>query len=701
MKTGGRALSDDILKQDVRYVKGVGPRRLEMLHKLGIHTIGDLLYHFPRDYEDRTQIKRIRDLRLGERATLRVRVEGVKTTRTRRRREIVYVAFRDETGVIIGVWFNTRYLRPEKFPEGREMYVTGKVEYYEAAQRVQMVSPQCEPTESESGHTGFGAAILPVYPLTEGINQGLLRQIARRVVEAHADDVPECLPPDIIRRRRLLPVADAVRNMHFPESRETASRARFRLVYEECLVVELAMALRRRSVRVEPGHAFRITERVDKRIRALFPFDLTATQEKVIAEISGDMSRPQPMNRLLQGDVGSGKTAVALYALLVGIANKTQAAIMAPTEILAEQHFRKFGRYLENSRVRTALLSGSATSAKRRENLEGVRSGEVDLVVGTHALVQKGVGFGRLGVVVIDEQHRFGVMQRADLRMKGTRPDVLVMTATPIPRTLALTVFGDLDVSTIDELPPGRLRPTTRWARGTDEPKMWEFVRERLDRGEQAFVVCPLVEESEKIDLRAATEEAARLQKQVFPDYRVGLLHGRMGGRRKQEVMADFRSGETQVLVSTVVVEVGIDVPNATVMVVEHAGRFGLATLHQLRGRIGRGGTKAWFFMFDEPTSEEGKKRLAVIEGTCDGFRLAEEDLRLRGPGDFLGTRQHGLPELQLTDPIRDFSILRRARTDAFRLVEKDGMLSNPQHQGLRRLLAERCRGRLHLMDVG
>jgi ATP-dependent DNA helicase RecG len=466
-------------------------------------------------------------------------------------------------------------------------------------------------------------------------------------------------------------------------------------------VLELGMAMRRVHLRHEPGIAFQITPRIDEHFRALFPFKFTKAQERVMAEIAADMRDPAPMNRLLQGDVGSGKTAVALYPLLVAVANKYQAAIMAPTEILAEQHYLRFSEFLRHGRVRMALLKGGASAAERRDILDRAARGELDLVIGTHALIEEDVDFARLGAVVVDEQHKFGVLQRHKLRRKGVNPDVLVMTATPIPRTLALTVFGDLDVSMLDEMPPGRHPILTQWVAPKDVAATFDFLTRRLREGEQGYVVYPLVEESDKLELGAATKMAERLQRGPLRQFRVGLLHGRMSSDEKEHVMRAFRGHEMDVLVATQVVEVGVDVANATVMIVEDADRFGLAQLHQLRGRIGRGSGHSWCFLVAKGASQESRDRLSVLVKTCDGFKIAEEDLRMRGPGEFLGTRQHGLPELHFGDPINDFSVLQAARRDAFQLVAGDPQLAKPGHAPLRQALEERFKGRMDLIHVG
>ena len=687
----------DDLNRSIQYVKGVGPRRVTQLAKLGVHTVAEALNFFPRGYEDRSVIRKIKDLRVGERATLRVRVVDVEVRRTRKGRDMARVLFEDDTDTIEAVWFNTRYWSADRFEHGRELLVTGKVDSYDG---LQLVSPQCEPVGSQEG---FGDAVLPQYPLTEDLSQWVVRKVMRRVVDEYADLIEEFLPRELLEARGFLNINDAYRNIHFPETGEMARLARKRLIYSEFLLLELGMALRRRRVRREDkGCAFDVTEAIDRRIRKRFPFTLTPAQERVITEIREDMRAPLPMNRLLQGDVGSGKTAVALYALLVAVANGRQAAIMAPTEVLAEQHMRTFGEYLKGSRVRIERFTGGARAAERREGLARLAAGEIDIAVGTHALVQSDVEFKDLGLVVVDEQHKFGVLQRAELRRKGRHPDVLVMTATPIPRTLALTVFGDLDTSILDEMPPGRRPAQTRLgATELERRKTYDFIRRRLADGEQAFIVYPLVEETDKSELQAATQEAERLQAGEFRDYEVGLLHGRMKPEEKDRIMRAFRDGEIRVLVSTVVIEVGVDVPAASVMVVEHAERFGLAQLHQLRGRIGRSADtrQAWFIMFSDSRGEDTTRRLQVIVDTTDGFRIAEEDLRIRGPGEFFGPRQHGLPDLIIGDLVEDVEALLEARRDAFGIVAEDADLS--AHPLLKQKMEAKYAGKLELIRVG
>jgi ATP-dependent DNA helicase RecG len=686
------------LQDSVQYSKGVGPKRLELLKRLGIETLRDLLYFVPRGYEDRSLITPISRLRVGERATIKARVVAAEKFRVRGGREMAHVEVEDDSGRLTCTWFHTRFFREQDFPAGREMLFTGKADSYNGLPR--MISPEHE--LSDEGEMFFGPHILPIYPLTEDLNQNALRRVMKEAVGENAGLVEDMFDAAFLKEHNLPALADAIRNIHFPETPQAAAQARRRLAYDELFLLELGMAQRRRDIRREDaGLSFQVTPEIDQRIRRRFPFKLTGAQERAIAEIAADMRSPKAMNRMLQGDVGSGKTVVALYAMLVAVANRCQAALMAPTEILATQHFETIQRYLAGSRVRTALLVGGRSARERKQDLERVAAGEADLVVGTHALVEGDVAFKKLGLVVVDEQHKFGVIQRAKLRQKGRHPDVLVMTATPIPRTLALTVFGDLDLSTLDEMPPGRQPVRSKWYPPEKLEAAYEFIRARINAGEQAFVVYPLVEESEALDLKAATTSAEHLQRKVFPEFRIALLHGRMRPDEKDRVMSEFRAGRYHILVSTIVVEVGIDIPNATIMVIEHAERFGLAQLHQLRGRIGRGSRPSFLLLFAEPKGEEPRKRLNIICSTTDGFRIAEEDLKLRGPGEFFGTRQHGLPELRVADIINDYALLQLARRDAFRIVADDPGLAKPEHAKIRARLEEAFKNRLDLIRIG
>ena len=665
---------DNPLQKPLQYLKGVGPKRAELLGRLGLFTPQGLLYFLPRDYQDRSQITPIKDVKFGSIATVKGTVLDVGLKPTRGRRTLLEVLVDDRTGTIAATWFNQPFLA-EKFRKGQEVLLHGKIGSYKY---LQIVNPEFEfldegrgnPPEADS--RSYASGIVPIYPLTEGIGQGYLRRLAMRALEECVPYLEEVIPPSLQRLRRLMPLQEAVKEVHFPASMEAMRRARKRLVYEELFLFQMAVALRRNRVRQEKGYAFSIGPNVDVHVRRLFPFRLTGAQERAIGDIRRDMESPRPMNRLLQGDVGSGKTVVALYAMLAAVANGFQAALMAPTEILAEQHYRTLERYLARARVKVALFVGG--SPGRKENLEALAKGEIDIAVGTHALVSRDVHFKKLGLAVVDEQHKFGVLQRAGLRLKGHRPDVLVMTATPIPRSLSLTLFGDLDVSIIDEMPPGRPPVKTLWVSRKRLQEASEFLRCRLREGRQVFVVYPIIEESERLDLRSA-KEGARLFQKYFPEFRVEPLHGRMSSAEKERIMRDFRERRIHILVSTVVIEVGIDVPNATIMVIEHAERFGLAQLHQLRGRIGRGTEQSNCLLFAEPGSLEAKKRLEVFTRTNDGFIIAEEDLKLRGPGELFGTRQHGLPDLKVADLVRDLPLLVQAREDAFRLVETDATL--------------------------
>lgn len=691
------------LQKPLQYLKGVGPKRAELLGRLGLFTPQGLLYFLPRDYQDRSQITPIKDVKFGSTATVKGTVLDVGLKPTRGRRTLLEVLVDDRTGTIAATWFNQPFLA-EKFRKGQEVLLHGKIGSYKY---LQIVNPEFEFLDEGRGDlTGRGdppgrpyAGIVPIYPLTEGIGQGYLRRLAMRALEECVPYLEEVIPPSLQRLRRLMPLQEAVKEVHFPASMEAMRRARKRLVYEELFLFQMAVALRRNRVRQEKGYAFSIGPNVDVHVRRLFPFRLTGAQERAIGDIRRDMESPRPMNRLLQGDVGSGKTAVALYAMLAAVANGFQAALMAPTEILAEQHYRTLERYLAHARVKVALFVGG--SPRRKENLEALAKGEIDIAVGTQALISRDVHFKKLGLVVVDEQHKFGVLQRAGLRLKGHRPDVLVMTATPIPRSLSLTLFGDLDVSIIDEMPPGRPPVKTLWVSRERLQEAYEFLRCRLREGRQVFVVYPIIEESERLDLRSA-KEGAKLFQKYFPEFRVEPLHGRLSSAEKERIMRDFRERRIHILVSTVVIEVGIDVPNATIMVIEHAERFGLAQLHQLRGRIGRGAEQSNCLLFAEPASLEAKKRLEVFTRTNDGFIIAEEDLKLRGPGELFGTRQHGLPDLKVADLVRDLPLLVQAREDAFRLVETDATLKKfPTLKGRLRGSSQGGLSRLGLVSVG
>ena len=690
---GRKPVSAPDLDTDVRYVKGVGERLAKVMGKTGIFTARDLLMHFPHRHEDRTHFRRISELRHGEMATIRGRVLVADNLRTPRAQMLLTeVAVQDDSGTVSLVWFNQWYLK-NRFLKllGKDIVAYGAAQF--SARGIEIVNPEWEEVGDGSDPLSSNR-IVPVYPLTEGLYQGTVRRIIHNALGKFLPAVDDVLPSEVLDRRDLVDAACALENIHFPESQSALSAARFRLVYEEFFLLQLALALRKQSITTDqPGIAFGVTPECTEAFYELLPFELTAAQKNVIAEIERDMSRSSVMNRLLQGDVGSGKTVVAVAAMMVAIHNGWQAALMAPTEVLAEQHYLVLSRMLEGLDVSVVLLTGSLTAAEKRKAKERIASGEVQVAIGTHALIQEGVEFKRLGLVVVDEQHRFGVLQRAAIREKGWNPDVLVMTATPIPRTLALTVYGDLDLSIIDEMPPGRKPVRTHWRAADQREQVYDAALKLVRQGRQVYVVCPLIEESEKLQAKAATDLGERLKQEVFSEFDLAVLHGQMKPAEKDDVMRRFRDGQIQVLVSTTVIEVGIDVPNACVMLVEDAERFGLAQLHQLRGRVGRGGHQSYCVLIADPGTEEGRERLAVMARTNDGFEIAEEDLRLRGPGEFYGTRQSGLPSLRIANVLRDVDILEKSREDAFALVKADAGLALPEHARLRAEILRRFEG--------
>jgi ATP-dependent DNA helicase RecG len=669
------ASSSDPLQSPLQYLKGVGPRRAADLLRVGLATIEDLLYRFPIRYEDRGSFQTIAALRPGNAASVAGEVVscGVRPTR-RPRFKIFEVLLRDGTGSMRAVWFNQPFLADIFHPRQR-VILYGKLEL--TSHGLQLQNPQYEILKSddegddETLHTG---RIVPVYEKTGNLTTKMQRVLVHHALEQLPAELADPLPPAVRSRANLIDRRQALAEIHFPaagtpldELQRFRAPAQRRVIFEEFFLFQAGMVLRRRRADADrKGRSVQVTDEIRESARRVLPFRLTGDQKKALAEIVSDMKRPQPMNRLLQGDVGSGKTIVALMAALVAMENDFQVAFMAPTEILAEQHFITIRKLLEQSRFRLALLTGATPARKRREIQAELAAGSIQLVVGTHALVQDPVAFRELGLAIIDEQHRFGVMQRATLRTKGLHPDVLVMTATPIPRTLALTAYGDLDTSVMREMPPGRHPIKTIAKPESRRDEIYEFVRRQMDDGRQVYVIYPLVEESAKVDLKAATEMADHLAQDVFPAYRVGLLHGRLKQDVKDRVMGEFARGELHLLVSTTVVEVGVDVPNAALMVVEHAERFGLSQLHQLRGRVGRGPHQSYcVLLYQSPLTEQGRDRLKALTETTDGFEIAERDLQLRGPGDFFGTRQSGMPTLRVGDLLRDHQLMEDARREA------------------------------------
>jgi ATP-dependent DNA helicase RecG len=689
--TGERPPGERALEAPITVLRGVREGLAAKFARLGVHTVRDALYFFPRRHNDFAHIRKIAELVVGQEQTVIVNVWSAEDTRIGRRLRGTEAWVADETGMMRVVWFNQPYLA-RQLRTNAPLVLSGRVNLYKGQKTLE--SPEWELLESEDlVHTG---RLVPVYPLTSGLPARTARRTVRDALDTYLEALPDPLPEGLRRRRRLWRLQKAVRQMHYPDGWQELDEARRRLAFDELLVIQIGV-LRRRRLWQEGGRAQPLTlpEPVRRGFLESLPFQLTGAQQRAMESILGDLAQERPMSRLLQGDVGSGKTVVAAAALVAAVANGRQGVLMAPTEILAEQHYRTLCNllgagqemgwagllsppYLDRP-LRIALLTGSLSSKEKAAVQREVAEGVVDVAVGTHALIQEEVGFERLGLAIVDEQHRFGVMQRAALRGKGPSPHLLVMTATPIPRTLALTLYGDLDISVIDEMPPGRKPVKTLWTMPHERDDAYRFVREQVGEGRQAFVICPLIEESEALAVRAATQEYERLSREVFPNLRLGLLHGRLPAAEKDRVMRAFRDHDLDILVSTAVVEVGIDVPNATVMMVEGADRFGLAQLHQFRGRVGRGAEQSYCLLLSDDPGEEAQQRLRLMEQTQDGFVLAEADLRLRGPGEFFGTRQSGMPDLKVAR-LSDVQLIEEAREEASALLDADPDLSGAEH---------------------
>ena len=677
------ATSNLTLASEVKYLKGVGPARAELLAARNIRTVEDLLYYTPFRYEDRTHITRIGDLVPGQTTTILAQVLTGGLTRTRKGVYIYDLAARDASGMIRCIWFNAVYLEKGKvFRQGQRVFFYGKVDRdFYGTGNLQIVQPQFEilpENESESGNSIEVERVVPIYESMAKLGTRVIRRLIWTALASLGDNLPDRLPWSVRQKNRLVDRATALRQTHFPDSGQPLEQLcnfrtppQVRLIFEEFFYYQIALALRRSQDHRQRGIAMRVREeKVREALKRILPFKPTAAQKRVLAEIAGDLEKPFPMHRLLEGDVGSGKTIVALEAATIVIENGYQVALMAPTEILAAQHFLSARRVFAPAGYGVDLVVSGRKRAEREEALARIESGETKLVVGTHALIEDPVKFHKLGLAIVDEQHRFGVLQRKRLIEKGASPHVLVMTATPIPRTLALTLYGDLDLSVIDEMPPGRTPIDTRWTADAQLPGVWEFLRREIAKGRQAYVLYPVIEES-KQELKAATAEYERLAKNVFPKLRVGLLHGRLKNDDKDSVMEQFRRGELQILVATTVIEVGVDVPNATVMVIEHADRFGLAQLHQLRGRIGRGKEKSYCILVAPKTIlGDARERIETMVATSNGFEIAERDLKQRGPGEFFGTRQSGDAAFSFAQPLRDHEILEMARREAFAIAE-------------------------------
>lgn len=688
--------STDVLKKSIQYLKGVGESRARLFHKLGIYTVEDMITHFPREYEDRSSFKKIFQLEDGESCAF----EGVVTSkaneiRPRRGLSIYKLQIRDETGTVTATWFNQDYIK-NVFNAGESYVFYGKISRRYGGIEIQ--NPVYEKIgNSEMKNT---CRIIPIYPATAQLTQNVLRGIISNALQLVAGSMDEIIPQWIKNKYRLSEINYSIQNIHFPKTDEDFKNARYRLVFEELLLLQLGLlSIKTSLVEVKTGIKFKPVKDMDTFVSQL-PFQLTNAQKRVFAEIEKDMESDKVMNRLVQGDVGSGKTIVAVLALYKAVKNGYQGTLMVPTEILAEQHYKSISSLFEKYGIEVALLTGSQTKKQKDEVLDRIKSGKVDVVIGTHALIEDSINFERLGIVITDEQHRFGVRQRAILSQKGDNPDVIVMTATPIPRTLALILYGDLDISIIDELPPGRKPIETYAVDESMRQRINNFIRKKVAEGQQVYIVCPLVEESDAIEAKSASELAEKIAKQDFMDLSVGLMHGKMKAKDKDDVMNRFVKGEISILVSTTVIEVGVNVPNATVMVIENAERFGLAQLHQLRGRVGRGATQSYCILYNQGKTAFTKERMQVMQKTNDGFVISEKDLELRGPGEFFGTRQHGIPDLKIANLYKDLEILKQVQECAMELMRQDSELGNEENRKLRTKVTERFKNKMNELSL-
>ncbi len=692
----------------IQFIKGVGPRKALLLEKLRLTSIEDCLYFLPFRFEDRTQFKKISQAVPGEYVTLTGEVLSSGIVFMGRRKRVFEVIIQDETGVIRAKWFrfNQTYFQ-EKFKTGQKIILSGKPALNKRS-GLEIIHPDTEQASGDSVNSLEIGKIVPVYHVTDGLHLKSMRTILSNVIDKYLGLIEEFLPDDLIRRHGFLARADAISQAHFPPEGSSLSEldafktpAQKRLVFEELFLIQLGLAFRKKHSAEEiTGSSFKTRGELIKRFVKLLPFTLTGAQKRVLGEIMEDLEKEKPMNRLIQGDVGSGKTIVALTALLTAVDNKTQSALMVPTEILAEQHFLNIRPYCEKLGIELSLVTSTLKGKERQNYYENIRTGKTQIVVGTHSLIQKDIQFKNLGLAVVDEQHRFGVLQRDAIGKKGDHPHLLIMTATPIPRSLALTLYGDMDVSLLDESPPGRQKIVTELFYENRRDRAYDILEKQLQLGRQAFVVCPLIEESDAIDLKAAVTVFDFAQNR-FPEYTACLIHGKLKKEERQDIMSRFLKNEIQILVSTTVIEVGIDVPNATVMIIEHAERFGLAQLHQLRGRVGRGTHASHCLLLAyHPVSEEGQARMRAMQNSGDGFVIAEEDLKIRGPGDFMGTRQSGMPLLKIANLIRDIQVLETARKEAFLLINQDSNLTAPEHQPLNKALHRFLGNYMELLEI-
>jgi ATP-dependent DNA helicase RecG len=674
----------------VQYLKGIGPKRAKYLEKRSIKSVEDLLYFFPRRYEDRTNLLPVSKLVEGDTYTLKARVlvKGQRQSFRRRGFNILEVVVGDETGKITCVWFNQPYLR-DYFEVDDTVILYGKVERY--AGRLQMSNPEFEIVKEEDDESLSLGRIVPVYSSVEGIGQRGMRRIIKHALDEYCPRLLEPLSYDIRSRNRLVNLAQALIHIHFPQDLNSQSEAYKRLAFEEFFLFQLPLAIRKLKGRKAKGFTHKVEGELISEFLKHLPFELTDAQKKVIAEIKSDMSSPQAMQRLLQGDVGSGKTVVATVAALIAIQSGHQAVFMAPTEILAKQHYEKIRSQIPETitaKVRIVLLTAGTTD--KDKVYKDIAAGKADLVIGTHALLEKEVKFRDMGFVVIDEQHKFGVSQRSLLAEKGRNPDILIMTATPIPRTLAITLYGDMDISVINEMPQGRLPVQTRYFLGEKRARAYDIAKEELVKGNQVFIVYPVIEDSYALDIAGAKKMFAELKEGVFMDFKLGLIHGKLKQDEQDKIMLKFKNRALGLLVATTVLEVGIDVPTATCMIIEHAERFGLSSLHQLRGRVGRGKEQSYCIMVSDLPTPEAEARINAMVKYNDGFRIAEEDLKIRGPGEFFGSRQHGLTELKIGNPLAQMQLLKHAREEAVKLVASDPGLSARQNSLLKIKLLQR-----------
>ncbi|EQF48589.1 ATP-dependent DNA helicase RecG [Clostridioides difficile CD175] len=677
------------LYKDVQYVKGIGPKKADKLNKLGIFTLKDLLYYFPRQFEDRNNLKKIAQLEDGEKVTIKAVISSINTFSPKEGMTLTKIDVKDETGSAKLGFFNKSYIK-NTFRPGDSILVFGKVK--KKFNNLELTSCELEYLTNSPKNT---CRFMPVYQLTYGVTNKEIMSIIRTVLEDKDLIIQEYMPQRIIEKYRLCSIDFAVRNIHSPSSKESLKIALYRIVFEELLILQLGLFVFKSGRNKEDGIKFETSKDLKKIISAL-PFKLTKAQNRALDEIIQDMNLEKIMNRLVQGDVGSGKTVVALLALANCVLNGYQGALMAPTEILAGQHYISLTESLKDFGINVGLLIGSLTKKQKDTVLEQIKNNEIDILIGTHALIEDKVEFNNIGLVITDEQHRFGVMQRSKLSLKGANPDILVMTATPIPRTLALILYGDLDISIIDELPPGRQPIETIAIEKSKRDRAYNnLVRREVESGRQVYIVCPLVEESEAIEAKSAVELVEELRAEYFHDLRLGLLHGKMKSSEKDEVMGLFKNKEIDILVSTTVIEVGVNVPNATLMIIENAERFGLAQLHQLRGRVGRGSHKSYCVLIYDSKTDVCRQRMAIMEETNDGFKISEKDLEIRGPGEFFGTRQHGLPELKVANLFKHIKILKLAQQEARYILGEDNNLQLKENMALKKEIIDKFKDTL------